>query len=1332
MSGLWNRLVKLLGGTKGVRIRTANKSRAKRRLRMELLEGRSLMAANITGTVFHDLTDNNIDGADPRLSGVSIALFRDGGNGTYDSGVGTSAGGDDIAAGTTTSATTTGAFSFTVNTAGTYYLVQTAPSTGLIQRPAARVQTIVVTAGQVAGVTGQTIDTFNTTAQTITASTSGTNPAFDFAAAAEAIGGERDIFLNATSGSMTIDVDNPSTTNYIVFASNTGSNGARRLVYDGADGDAQVLANNGLGGLDLTAGSTLDSFRLASGSDLSGGQLTITVHSGANSSSRTINITPTSGGLPTDIQTIAFSSFTTASGTGANFSSVGAITFEVTGPDAIDAAIDFIETVGATVITQNIANLSPMTLGNQVFRDRNNNGLFDTGSSPAETGLANVTLQLFTDTNSNGVFDAGVDQQTTDSSGTLLSTTTNASGVYTFTNLLPGRYFVVIPSSQFGTGQAAAGFVVSSTVPVGPTNDSNTATNVVGTGVVTSMVILASAAAPTNDGDSDTNTDLSRDIGLVPQFDLTIDKASTAVSAAAGTSITYTITARNDGPSSAEGVTITDNIPDGIRILSVTSSVGTDVITIPGSAQDTTAANPDDISISIGTLAASASIQRTITVVALVLADTVGTGSPASIANTATIAGLGTELTVLPNVDTLTLPVTRNAILELTKTASPASATIGSNLTYTLTMRNTGPATATNVIITDTLPAGLDLVSVTSNVGTATPTQGAGSNPDSISVSVASVNVDSPSVDTDVVVTIVATVLNTITGTTIANTGSADSDDSASVNANSNTPLNRNVDLVVTKSITTNPVSTATPAIAPPGSTFTYTVVARNDGPSEATSVRVVDDIPDGIRITSVTSSDNTDVITIPASAQDTTAANADNITIDVGNLAVGSANQTTITIVGVVLAGTLGNFTNVATISSTDASNVETDATDNSASVAANAPRTVDLAVTKNGPATAVSGNTITYTLTATNNGPSDAINVQVSDDIPDGIRVVSATINGTPITIPATASDTTAANPDNLVFTVGALASGASNNTITIVAAILPATTAALVNSAVISTTDVATVESSNTNNSVSVTTTLTQQNDVAVVKNGPASLAAGSPITYTMNVTNNGPSTATQVSVADVLPTGVTFVSGTSLIGSTTAGTVSSGSNNSANVTIPALNPGETAVVTIQASVANTATGSVTNTVTVTATNDTVATNNSSTFVTTLTPPITSNLSGRIYVDANNDGTSQSTERGIPNVAVTLNGTTVGGTSVSLSTTTDANGEYVFTSVNQGTYTVASARPDDFNFRAANPGTTGGTAGTQQIVSIPLAGTNSTANNVGFTRVFSKRLFLSSTTR
>ena len=56
---------------------------------------RALMAADITGTVFHDLTDDNIDVADPRLAAVAVALFRDCGNATYESGAGTSAAGDD-------------------------------------------------------------------------------------------------------------------------------------------------------------------------------------------------------------------------------------------------------------------------------------------------------------------------------------------------------------------------------------------------------------------------------------------------------------------------------------------------------------------------------------------------------------------------------------------------------------------------------------------------------------------------------------------------------------------------------------------------------------------------------------------------------------------------------------------------------------------------------------------------------------------------------------------------------------------------------------------------------------------------------------------------------------------------------------------------------------------------------------------------------------------------------------------------------------------------------------------------------------------------------------
>ncbi|MEQ1825994.1 MAG: SdrD B-like domain-containing protein [Pirellula sp.] len=1347
MAGLLNRLYDLLSGSHSNRDTDASKARNRRRLRMELLEGRQLMDANITGSVFHDTTENGIDGADPRLSGVGIALFRDGGNGTFDNGTG-----DDIASGTTTSAATTGLYSFSVNTAGIYYLVQTSVSSGLIQRSSQRVQTIVVTPSQISGSIFTTIDTFDTTAQDVESPSSGSPPAFSAVAAAEAIGGERDMFVDATSGTIAMQADTPSTTNFLAFDVGASSNGTRRLVYDGPDGDAQILDNDGLfvlgNGIDLTSAGQANGFRFAIGGEANT-NLVITINSGANASSITVPIPTTSGASPSATLDVLFSSFTTSSGTGADFTDVGAITFEVTGPDAADAIIDNIGTFGPSVVTQNVANLTPMSIGNQVFSDRNNNGLFDT-TAPTEVGVSGVTLQLFSDTNNNGAFNAGTDLPTLDSLNAAITTTTDSSGVYTFSNLLPGRYFVVIPSSQFGTGAPAAGFVVSSTVP-GGLNNANKATNVVGTGVVTSLVSLNAGTAPTTDGDTNANSDLSFDIGLVPQFDLTVQKTTAQTIAATGATVTYTISARNDGPSPASGVTLSDDVPDGLRVISFVSSVNTDVITIPASAQDTTAANPNDITIDVGSLSASATTQRTYTMIAEVLTITTGTGAPAAIVNSVSIAGLGTETGQLVNNASVSLPVQLQNDLVTVKTITtnpastgvPATAAPGSTLTYTVIARNDGPSRATGARIVDDLPDGIRVLTATSSDNTDTVTIPASAqdttpaNPDDLSVTVGDLLVGAGNQTT---ITITAVVLGTTSGlftntSTISSTDTSSNSDVLLTNNQSQIQANavRTIDLAVNKSIVTNPASTTVPATAAPGSTFTYTILARNDGPFDATTVRVVDDLPDGIRVISAVSSDNTDVVTIPASAQDTTATNPDNLTIDVGNLAVGTGAQTTITIVGVVLNATLGGFSNVATISATDtAVNIETITNNNSSSIAANAARTVDLTVLKNGPTTAIAGNTITYTMTATNNGPSDAVSVQVSDDIPDGIRIISATLNSLPVTVPASASDTTAANPDNIVFAIGNLNAAASNSTLTIVAAILPGSTAALVNSAVISTTDTSSVETPTNNNSASVTTTLTSQNDVTVVKSGPTSIASGSQVTYSMNVTNNGPSTATSVNVADTLPAGLTFVSGTSVIGSTTAGTVASGANNTANVTIPTLAPGETAVVTILANVPATSTGSITNSVTVTATNDSVPTNNSSSVTTTLTLPVSANISGRLYIDSNNDGTGQSTEPGIVGISMTLNGTPTGSTTpITRTTTTDNNGNYEFMTVDSGSYTVTAAQPNDFNFRAANPGSTGGTAGTRQISALPLAGVNSTANNVGFTRVFSKRMFLASST-
>src|SRR5262249_10199221 len=56
-----------------------------------------------------------------------------------------------------------------------------------------------------------------------------------------------------------------------------------------------------------------------------------------------------------------------------------------------------------------------------------------------------------------------------------------------------------------------------------------------------------------------------------------------------------------------------------------------------------------------------------------------------------------------------------------------------------------------------------------------------------------------------------------------------------------------------------------------------------------------------------------------------------------------------------------------------------------------------------------------------------------------------------------------------------------------------------------------------------------------DLAVTKTGPASVTAGQTFTYTVTVTNNGPSPTQEARIADTLPAELTFVSATPSQGS-----------------------------------------------------------------------------------------------------------------------------------------------------------------------------------------------------
>src|SRR5438270_886072 len=85
-----------------------------------------------------------------------------------------------------------------------------------------------------------------------------------------------------------------------------------------------------------------------------------------------------------------------------------------------------------------------------------------------------------------------------------------------------------------------------------------------------------------------------------------------------------------------------------------------------------------------------------------------------------------------------------------------------------------------------------------------------------------------------------------------------------------------------------------------------------------------------------------------------------------------------------------------------------------------------------------------------------------------------------------------------------------------------------------------------------------------DMAITKtDSPDPVAAGSNVTYTILITNNGPATAQNVVLNDVLPTGPTFVSaqftGGSLQGTCTQPTMGQ-TGGTFNCTYPALTSGQ----------------------------------------------------------------------------------------------------------------------------------------------------------------------------
>ena len=197
-----------------------------------------------------------------------------------------------------------------------------------------------------------------------------------------------------------------------------------------------------------------------------------------------------------------------------------------------------------------------------------------------------------------------------------------------------------------------------------------------------------------------------------------------------------------------------------------------------------------------------------------------------------------------------------------------------------------------------------------------------------------------------------------------------------------------------------------------------------------------------------------------------------------------------------------------------------------------------------------------------------------------------------------------------------------------------------------------------------------------DLALTKSGPTSAAPGSTITYTLDYQNKvgAANTATGIQLKDFLPTGVTYVAGS--CGDCTV----TGSELTWN--LGSLSPGQTGQKTLQVTVdPNAANNSTfTNKAQIrSAENDATPADNDAELTTTVTVTATASISGTVYNDANGNGSLDSGETGIAGVSVTRSGSAT-------ALTTDASGNYSFTGLLAGEYTVDYAVPSGY----ANTGT------------------------------------------
>jgi len=632
-----------------------------------------------------------------------------------------------------------------------------------------------------------------------------------------------------------------------------------------------------------------------------------------------------------------------------------------------------------------------------------------------------------------------------------------------------------------------------------------------------------------------------------------------------GGSVTYTITASNNGTVANPGAVVADTFPAALTCSTTCAGAGGATCTagpFAGNINDTV------------NLPSGGSV--TYTAVCAISPSATGT-----LSNTATIAsGPVTDPDPANNSATDTNTITPTDVdLAITKTDGVTTATPGGSVTYTITASNAGPGAATGATVADTFPASLTCTWTCVGAGGGTCTaSGAGNIADTVnlpsggSVTYTASCAISASATGTLSNTATVTAPAGVTDTNPANNSATDSD-----------TLTPSANLGITN---TDGVTTATA-----GGSVTYTITASNAGPSNATGATVADTFPASLTCTWTC---------VGAGGGTCTASGSGNINNTVNLPAGGSVTYTASCAISAAATGTLSNTATVAAPGGvTDPVPGNNSATDTDTLGAS-----ADLAITvTDGVTTATPGGSVTYTITASNAGPSNATGATVADTFP-----ASLTCSWT--CIGAAGGTCTASGAGNISDTVN-LPSGGSV-TYSAACTISAGASGTLSNTATVAAPGGVT-DPTPGNNSATDTDTLGASADLAItVTDGVTTATPGASVTYIITASNGGPSNATGATVADTFPATLTCT--WTCVGAGGGTCTASGSGNIGDtVNLPS---GASVTYTASCAISLSATGTLSNTATVTVpggVTDPQPGNNSATDSDTLGPPPAPLVSG-----------------------------------------------------------------------------------------------------------------------